>query len=136
MGTCYNTSCQSHQKWAVGNDIRRILLADGTISGLVGSNIFPLVAPENIDGEFIVYSRDAYAKHVTKMGVYEDAVELTLVAVSDNYDMSVQIVSAIDNALTGVHILNGNIRIQMSIITSNEAFEDNKYIQKITFEIK
>lgn len=135
MNQCYNTSCQSNQKWAVGNDVRRILITDPDIAVLVGEKIFPLIAPENIDGEFIVYQRNEYAKHSTKMGVFEDVCELTLLAVSDNYDKSIEIISAIDNALTGVHLLAGGIKIQMNVTTSSEYF-DNKYVQKITFEIK
>lgn len=136
MNQCYNTSCQSNQKWAVGNDVRRILITDPDVVALVGQKIFPIVAPENIDGEFIVYQRDDYVKHSTKMGVFEDTCELSLRAVSDNYDKSIEIVSAIDNALTGVHLLTGNIRLQMDVTSSSEYYDDNKYVQKITFEIK
>lgn len=134
--TCYNTSCQSYQKWAIGNDVRAILIQNDRVNELVGSKIFPLIAPENIDGEFIVYQRDAYAKHATKMGVYEDECELTLLAVSDNYDNSVMIASAIDNALTGIHTLTDGKKVYMSIITSSETYSDNKYIQKLTYDIK
>ena len=133
---CYNTSCQSYQKWAIGNDVRRILIADANVYELVGTKIFPLVAPENIDGEFIVYQRESYSKSSTQMGVYEDECTLALLAVSDNYDKSIMIASAIDNALTGVHRLADGTRIQMNVVTSSEHFEDNKYIQKITFDIK
>ena len=134
--TCYNTSCQSYQKWAIGNDVRAILLSNANVSSMVGVDIYPLVAPESVDGEFIVYQRDAYAKHATKMGVFEDVCELSLIAISDNYDSSVMLASAIDNALTGIHTLTDGKRVYMNLITSSESFTDNKYMQKLTYEIK
>ena len=43
---CYNNSLCSYQKWFIGNDIRAILLDDEEIVNQVGTDIYPLIAPE------------------------------------------------------------------------------------------
>ena len=67
--TCRNTALNSLQKWDIGNRIRTVLLADDGIAAMVGQNIYPIVAPENTDGDFIVYRRESYSKSGVKMGV-------------------------------------------------------------------
>lgn len=133
---CYNNGCNSNQKWFIGNDIRSILLADSDVSEQVGDKIFPLVAPEKTLGDFVVYSRQKYSKSATKMGVYEDECEVAIVAVSDNYDASVELAGKIDNALTGYQVVGNGVRIKIDLKDSTEVFDDNKYIQTLLFEIK
>lgn len=134
---CYNTGCGSYQKWFIGNDIRSLLLADEDIYQQVGEHIYPLVAPENTKGDFIVYMREKYSKTATKMGVYEDDCELAIVGISDNYDSAVSLASKIDNALTGRHTINsGATTITINLSNSTETFDDNKYIETMVFNIK
>lgn len=133
---CYNTSCNSYQKWFIGNDIRNLMLQDEDIKAQVGDNIYPLVATEKTDGDFIVYMREKYSKSATKMGVYEDECQVGIIAVSDNYDNAVSLASKIDNALTGNHILQDKTRIHIDLTDSSESFEDNKYIETLLFTIK
>lgn len=130
-----NTLYNSYQKWYIGNDVRNLLLAESGITSQVGSNIYPIVAPENTDGDFIVYSRTRYAKYTTKQGVYEDDCSLAIVAISDNYDRSVALASAIDNALTGQQIING-VSIEINLQDSMEEYSDNKFIQTLLFQVK
>ena len=112
------------------------MLADADIVAQVGSNIYPLVAAEGTTGDFIVYSRSRYGKKDVKMGVYEDECELSIVAVSDNYDKAIGLASKIDNALTGLHIVGEDIKLTFKLEDSTEVFEDNKYIETLLFSIK
>lgn len=134
--TCINTGCNSYQKWAIGNDIREVLLANTAITEAVGTNIYPLIAPENTEGDFILYQRDKYRKSYTKMGVYEDSCNIILTVVSDSYDNALYLASEIDNSLTGRHTKDTGERISMNLIDSSESFEDNKYLETLLFEIK
>ena len=132
-----NTSLNSPQKWFIGNDIRDILLADKEIASQVGEeHIYPLVAPEDTKGDFIVYMRQKYAKKFVKAGVYEDECEVAVIGVSDNYDNAMSLASKIDNALSGTHINDDGRRIDIILQDSTEVFEDNKYIETLVFEIK
>ena len=134
--SCYNTGCQSYQKWYIGNDIRNLLLADEEVAAQVGNHIYPIVAAEGTDGDFIVYSRQKYAKSYTKMGVYQDECQVAVVAISDNYDNAIALASKIDNALTGQQVVGDGIRIKLDLVDSMETFDDNKFIETLLFEIK
>jgi hypothetical protein len=132
----YNTGLNSYQKWFIGNDIRAILLNDEEIVKQVGSNIFPLIAPETTEGDFIIYIRNKYNKSAVKMGVYQDECEVAVVGISDNYDSAIALASKIDNALSGQHTLEGGVRLQITLSDSTETFEDDKYIETLVFTIK
>lgn len=134
--SCYNTGCQSNQKWFIGNDIRNLLLADSGVSEQVGNHIYPIVAAEGTDGDFIVYSRQKYAKSSTKMGVYQDECQVAVVGISDNYDDAIALASKIDNALTGNQVIGDGIKVKLDLVDSMETYEDNKYIETLLFEIK
>ena len=132
----YNTGLNSYQKWSIGNDLRTILLKDEGIVNQVNSNIFPIIAPESTEGDFIVYMRNKYSKSAVKMGVYQDECEVAVIAISDNYDSAVELASKIDNALSGLHTLDNGVRLQINLADSTEVFEDNKYIETLMFNIK
>lgn len=134
--TCGNRILGSMQKWHIGNDVRTILLADEDIVARVGSDIFPIVAPENTEGSFILYQRDKYAKSWDKMGVHEDKCNLLITAIADNYDEALDLAALIDNALTGKHTNDFGEDFRMNLIDSAETFDDNKYVETLLFEIK
>ena len=135
MGYC-NNIYNSYQKWFIGNDLRDILLANADIKAQVGEHIYPLVAPENTKGDFIVYARQKYSKDNDKRGVYEDECQVALVGISDNYDSAVLLASRIDNALTGTHTNDEGKQIKITLMDSSEVFEDNKYIETLLFKIQ
>ena len=131
-----NTALQSYQKWFVGNDIRDILLADSGVTAQVGAHIYPLVAAEGTLGDFIVYSRQVYAKSSVKQGVYEDDCQVAVVGISDDYDHAIELASKIDNALTGTHTIKEGVVLDITLEDSSESFEDNKFIETLLFRIK
>ncbi len=133
---CYNTGLGSYQKWFIGNDIRAILLKDEDIVSQVGTNVFPIIAPEKTQGDFILYVRNKYNKSVVKMGVYEDECEVAVVGISENYDSAIALASKIDNALSGRHTLENGVKIQITLADSTETFDDDKYIETLVFNIK
>ena len=77
-----------------------------------------------------------YTKSSVKNGVYNDVCEVAVTAVADNYDNSMLLACAIDNALTGQHILSDGTKLRISFLDGSEAFEDNKYIQTLLFNIE
>ena len=113
-----------------------MLLSNSGITAQVKNNIYPLVAPENVVGDFIIYQRDKYSKQATKMGVYEDDCQLVVVAVAESYDDALNLAELIDNTLTGRHINDDGIKISIDLVDSTEAFEDLKYIETLLFKIK
>ena len=134
--TCINSGLQSFQKWKIGNDVRSILLADSAVTAQVGINIYPLVAPENVIGDFLIYNRAKYSKLRVKMGVYEDDCQLVISAISDNYDKAINLAEAIDNALVGNHANDDGKYFEIELLDSSEDFSDLKYIETLLFRIK
>lgn len=136
MNRCSNGA---YLKWWVGIDIREILLADPNIAELTGGNVYPLVAPENTEGSFILYRRVKYQREYGKMGLQDDVARVELLAIADSYEESVALASLVDNCLTGAHINTENgisYSLTFTLYDSEEGFEDNKYVQTLIFEVK
>lgn len=144
LDNCLN----SYQKWFIGNEVRTILLSNsGITSGItdesgvtifngVGTNIFPLVAPEDVKGDFIIYGREKYSKSWTKMGVYQDECQLSITVVTDNYDNGILLASLIDNALVGRQVDSKGREFFVDLADSTESFDDDKYIETLLLRIK
>lgn len=133
--TCVN-KIGSYQKWFIGNDIREILSANSAITEMVGTNIYPCIAPEKTEGNFILYSRVGYQKTWTLMGIVEDDCRISITAVADDYDNAVLLAALIDNTLTGFHKKDDGVKFTINLVESTEMFDDNKYIETLIFEIK
>lgn len=124
------------QKWFIGNTIRDILIDDSLVFEQVGNHIYPLVAPENTKGDFIVYLRQKYGRESVKQGIYEDVCEVAVIAISEDYDKAIELASNIDSALSGRHNIDSSCKIDITLVDSTETFEDNKYIETLVFSIK
>lgn len=114
-------------------EIRSILLQNEEIKSIVGEKIFPIMAPEDTDGDFIVYQRDELKQEYTKMGVASQVSVLYLTAVSESYVRSNSLASLIYDTLSG-DFRDPNMHIQLE--DSTEDFIDKKFIQVLQFSIK
>lgn len=136
MSKCKNGA---YLKWWVGIDIREILLGNEDIVELTDSDIYPIVAPEGTLGNIIVYRRIKYQRDYGKMGLMDDVARIEVLAVADSYEESVSLAALIDDTLTGTHTNSENslkYSLEFSLFDSEEAFEDNKYVQTLIFEVK
>ena len=120
-------------KLKVTTEIRSLLLSSPAISALVQDKIFPLVAPTDTQGDFMIYQRDGYKTDYTKMGRYMDKPLVYINAVSDDYDRSQEIASAIYDWLED-DFINPTMRIRLE--DSTEDYEDGKFIQVLQFSIE
>ena len=117
-------------KFKIGTTIRQLLLNDEKIHNAVGDNIFPLIAPEETTGSFIIYQRDEYSKDYTKQGIYEEACIIYITVVADTYDTSQKIAIDVNDLLENY---TDNFRIRLT--DSTEDYADSKFIQVLKFEI-
>lgn len=124
-------------KFKITTPIRAILLSNPKIAEMVGENIFPIVAPKDTDGDFIIYRRDGFSKESTKMGVYKQVPAVYINAISDNYDRSQDLAELIYNSLEG-EFSNPSMKIKLVDSTEEfaEEFESEKYIQVLLFEVE
>ncbi len=114
-------------------EIRSLLLQNEEIKGFVGERIFPIMAPEGTDGDFIVYQRDGLKQEYTQMGVAGQTAVIYVTAVSDSYVRNNSLASLIYDTLSGDY-KDPDMRIQLE--DSTEDFIDKKFIQVLQFSIK
>lgn len=117
----------------ITNVLRNILLDDKSIQQLVERKIYPLVAPKDTTGDFVVYKRDKYSRDSTKMGISQEASDVIYSVVSSNYNNSVAIAGAIKEALHGKFPSH---HFEAYFEDSEEDFVDGKFIQLLLFKIK
>lgn len=84
---------------SVVSDVRNGLLADPEIKQAVGENVFPLFAPKGTTGDFVTVFRQHYKSKKTKFGIFEEDVQMSIIAFSTNYDRSLSILEEIRKAI-------------------------------------
>jgi hypothetical protein len=134
--TFYPSKLQT--KFSVCTLIRERLLADEKIKELVGNKIFPIIAPESSEGNYIVYVRDEYSIDRTKTGIAFHNCIVFISCVSSSYDESQKIADAVFQALDGKYKINSeqhNINA-IEMIDSTEDYDGDVYIQTLSFSIK
>lgn len=119
-------------KLAVTTEVRSILLASDEIAKMIGDKVFPIVAPNETKGDFIIYQRDGYKQEYTKMGVARQVPTVFVNAVSDDYDRSLRLASLIYEALSG-SFYNPDMTIKLE--DSTEDYADKKFFQVLQFSI-
>ena len=112
-------------------------MQDSALTQQVGTNIYPVIAPEGTKGPFILYQRDKYKKSYSKMGVYEEECHVLITIVADDYDTAIALAFLVDDTLQGGHTNpETGCSLTIELIDSTEGFDDNKYFENLTYSIK
>lgn len=113
------------------------LLSVDSIKSVVSNKVYPLVASLNTTFPYIVFQRTS-TPYNTKDNVYQDNVNIEIIAVSDNYDKSVELAELIRNELEGKrNITVEEFRItSIKLIDSSESYSNDAYLQSLTFNFK
>ncbi|WP_321425015.1 DUF3168 domain-containing protein [uncultured Bacteroides sp.] len=123
-------------KFSITTDIRKILINNEELKSLIGNKIYPLFAPDNTQGDFIIYYRDEYSKEYATRGIItNESCKIWIAIVSDNYDKSIQIAEKVNDLVDGIHTDSNNNQYQCRLKDSTEDSADKKYIQILVFEI-
>lgn len=120
----------STEKFTVGSYAREYLLGIKAISDLVGTRIYPGIAPEDTVGMFVTYERDSYELFNSKMGIYMQEANIAYEVVSDTYDEGQTLAVLILENLQGRH---GDMKFE--VVDSAEYYKEKKYRQVILFKI-
>lgn len=122
-------------KLSIAKDLRPILDSDNSLNLLVGTNVFPLFAPEDTRGDFVIYARTDYWCRKTLMGNVDEGCEITYNAVSDKYKKSVEIAERLRSILIDVRI-DGD---SLNLVRSSEEYvgvgNTLKYVQILVFGV-
>lgn len=134
--TFYPSKLQT--KFSVCTLIRERLLNDEKIKELVGTQIYPIIAPEGTTNNYIVYVRDEYSIDRTKTGIAFHNCIVFISCVSSSYDESQEIADAVFQCLDGKYKINSeqhNINA-IELVDSTEDYNGDCYIQTLSFSIK
>ncbi len=129
---------KQQMKFKVCTLLREMLLEDATIKDLVDNRIFPIIAPESTEGNYIVYVRDEYSIERVKQGIYNQNCVVYISCISADYDVSQQMAEAVFNVLDNrynIHNDNTSI-ISINMTDSTEDYDGDVYIQTLQFTIK
>lgn len=130
----------SNRKWNTAQWVRNTLLGCEELQNLVKDKIFPVVAPKNTDGDYIIVYRSSYGRERDKHGDTHSRAYVTVLCFSDDYDSSLELVKIVDAVLDGgrndeVGKVIGWIKTQATLDESDEGYSDGKFYQSVTFEI-
>ena len=84
---------------SAGQMVRDALLADAEIQAAVGTNIFPLAAPNGTKGDYILYAREDGGEEPGQMGNTEETATVTLNVNSVDYDRGLEIAEMVRRVL-------------------------------------
>lgn len=122
---------RADKKFKAIKEIFSLLSNDPTIQTFVGDKIYPLVAPQDVEGDFIALRRDGYRRQDTKMGVAIQQSVFYVFVISEDYDRSLDIADVVYDVLEGDH--PRDLRIRMDDYT--EEYVDQKFIQVLRFNL-
>ena len=116
----------------VTNEIVAILDEDAQLAELTDNRFFPIDAPKDTAGNFIVYQRDGYKQMDTKTGIARRQPQVWIHCVSDKYKDSQRMASLVFEALSG-RFTHPDMVIELEDCT--EDWTGQKYIQSLLFTV-
>lgn len=122
-------------KLSVTFDLLDLMLANEKLSSMVNGQIFPLVAPEDTTGDFIIYARTDGGTQMNMMCASDEWCELTYNVVTSKYMRGIEIAETLRAALQDITI----DKEPMILTKTKEDYvgEGNliKYVQILVFSV-
>lgn len=120
---------------SAGEIIRSILTTDENVTALT-SKVFPVVTDE-ATLPYILYRRSALSQAPHKGGMGADTVTIEVLCFAASYGDGIELAEAVRSALDGVqHNLDGLVMRSCVLQDSEEAWQDDAYVQQLIFTIK
>ena len=119
--------------YEASKEIRGVLLDDASIMEAVGDNVFPLVADEGPEGDYITLQRDGFIQDTTKMGVARRDPYVYVCVVSADSQRSQDIAGLVVKALEGRYT---DPEMEIRLEDDTEEYEAGKYIQVMKFLVR
>lgn len=119
--------------YEASKEIRGALLDDASIMEAVGDNVFPLVADEGTEGDYITLQRDGFIQDTTKMGVARRDPYVYVCVVSADSQRSQDIAGLVVKALEGRYT---DPEMEIRLEDDTEEYEAGKYIQVMKFLVR
>lgn len=120
---------------SAGEIIRAILMSDGEVTARA-KKVFPVVE-DNAELPYIVYRRTQLEQDPTKRGRGADTVGIEILCYTEQYTEGVELAEAVRDALDGKqHESGGLVMRSCYLADSEEAWQDDAYVQQLVFNVK
>lgn len=124
----------SEHKIKIAQIIREILLNNSDVVDLIEDKIVPVIADDEIKGDFITYKRFSYSQDFqTKMGLTSEKCQILIEAISEDYNRALNIGYIVSNYLVGDW---DDPCMRISIEDSDEDYKDKKFYQIFLFNVE
>lgn len=121
----------------IGSVIKSLLLSKKEVTDKIKKEIHPIVAPYGTGYPFVTYCRTGVAPTYTKdKRSIEDTATVDVTIHAASYESSVEILLIVFDALQGYSgECNGIDVNEIRMVDSSEDFQEESYLQNMTFEI-
>lgn len=121
----------------IGSVIKSLLLSKQDVTDKIKKEIHPIVAPSGTGYPFVTYCRTGVAPTYTKdKQSIEDTATVDVTIHAASYESSVEILLIVFDALQGYSgECNGIDVNEIRMVDSSEDFQEESYLQNLTFEI-
>ena len=115
---------------SVNKHIFQILSKDEALAKMVGKNICPLVAEEDVKLRFITFTISSVVPSYYKVGVADDKVSFTVNIVANDYVTTVNIAERIRQLLEG---RTSTYFKRIELQNCYENYSNDNYVQNLQF---
>ena len=115
---------------SVNKHIFQILSKDEALAKMVGKNIYPLVAEEDVKLPFITFTKSSVVPSYYKVGVADDKVSFTVNIVANDYITTVNIAERIRQLLEG---RTSSYFKRIELQNCYENYSNDNYVQNCSF---
>lgn len=125
----------SRTSLSAGEIIRSILMSDSEVSARV-KKIFPVVE-DSAELPYIVYRRTQLEQEPVKGRRGADTVGIEILCYTQHYTEGVELAEAVRKALDGAQgEVDGLVMRSCYLADSEEAWQDDAYLQQLVFNVK
>lgn len=117
----------------VASVLAALLRADSAIAERVGTRVFPVVAPENTPGDFIIYQRDGYEEQGSKTGLALRSPCVFISCITVGYEAGQQLAARVYDVLMQPGIVAPGVYVRMT--DSTEDYYERKFAQVMKFTV-
>lgn len=102
------------------------------LKDLVEDRVYPLVADNNVTMPFIVYQRSNLTSDITKDGLYEDNVTMTISIAAETYSQALELAKSARELLEVTSAQYESMDISDAAISlATEAYSNNAYVETL-----
>lgn len=122
----------------IGKAVYQILSNDTKVTEMVGNKIYPLIANQGTTYPFIIYRRTGIEPVTSKdRFICSEVTSVDVIIASDRYDESIEVAELVKDALSGKSGIYSGIKvIDINMISADEDYIEDTFIQNLTFNIK